>query len=337
MRFSLMSLLLAFVVIWSALATFGVAGLVVAAVLLGIAAYVRSARHMGKAILTVLAVVLLILVLIALTLPLHSAAREAARRVQCRNNLKQLGLALYNYHDKFGCFPPAYVPGPDGKPWHSWRVLILPFIEQTPLYDQYDFNEPWDGPNNRKLARPKPFGCCCPSDPDSDNSPNTNYVAVVGPRAAWVGSEPRTQGDFGDGTDSTIIVVEVADSGIHWMEPRDLSFDDARTGVHPPGRAAISGHHIISYGHFYRDEPGANVAMADGSVRSLPERISQATLEAMLTIDGKEPIDFDSLPELQPRLNWSRVFAPIVLIVSYLILLLRPRKQRKADRQEATP
>jgi prepilin-type processing-associated H-X9-DG protein len=329
MRFTLTTLLLAFVVVWSSMATFGVAGLVVAAVLLGIAAYVRTAENMGKAIVKVV----LILVLIALFFPVSSRAREAARCSQCRNNMKQIGLALHNYHDVYGCFPPAYVPGPDGKPWHSWRVLILPYIEGEALYQQYDFNEPWDGPNNRKLAAQKPYAYGCPSDPGSLGSPTTNYAAVVGPTAAWAGSEPRKLGDFRDPTDSTILVVETAGSGIHWMEPRDLSFDDARTGVHPPGPARVASHHFYDLGYFcHVERGGVNVAMADGSVQFLPDQTSPQALEAMLTIDGgDDPTEWELLPEPQPRPDWPHIVAPIVLVVSYLVLLLRPRRPLPGD------
>jgi len=333
MRFSLMTLLLAFVVVWSSLATFGACGIAVAAALLGIAAYVRTAENMGKAILNVVLCVLVPLVLIALLLPAGSWAREAARRSQCSNNMKQIVLGLHGYHDAHGCFPPAYVAGPDGTPWHSWRVLILPYADEPILYDRYDFKEPWNGPNNRKLAGERPYCYACPSDPARLESTTTDYAAVVGPRAAWAGSEPRKLDDFRDGTDSTILVVETTGSGIDWMEPRDLSFDDARTGIRPPGQAGISSHHMRHHGYFYHDEPGgANVAMADGSVDFLPERITPATVEAMLTIDSGDPIAWVLLPELQPRPYWSRIFAPIVLIISYLILLLRPRGRREAQR-----
>src|SRR5437016_5175694 len=70
----------------------------------------------------------------------------------CSGHLSLLSVGLHNYHAGNGHFPPAYILGPDGKPWHSWRVLILPFIEQQRLYNEYNFDEPWDGPNNRKLA-----------------------------------------------------------------------------------------------------------------------------------------------------------------------------------------
>jgi Protein of unknown function (DUF1559) len=66
---------------------------------------------------------------------------EAARRAQCRNNLKQIALALHDYHQQYGVLPPAYVADASGRPMHSWRVLLLPFLEQQSLYDQYDFRK----------------------------------------------------------------------------------------------------------------------------------------------------------------------------------------------------
>ena len=81
-----------------------------------------------------------------------STPRESPRRSQCRNNLKNIGLALHNYHEAHGCFPPAFVADANGKPMHSWRVLILPYLDQGPSRKMYSFNEPRDGPNNKKLS-----------------------------------------------------------------------------------------------------------------------------------------------------------------------------------------
>ncbi|MFH1923215.1 MAG: DUF1559 domain-containing protein, partial [Planctomycetota bacterium] len=142
----------------------------------------------------------------------------APPRSACANNLKQIGLALHNYHDDHGCFPPAYIADEDGRPMHSWRVLILPYMEQGPLYDQYRFDEPWDGPNNRQLANIPVRYYACPR-PGKQPSTTTNYVAIVGPDTAWPESNTTTVGDFTDGTSNTLLVVEVANSGIHWMEP----------------------------------------------------------------------------------------------------------------------
>jgi hypothetical protein len=79
-------------------------------------------------------------------------ARESAHQSACQGRLNQMQLAFLNYHERYGSFPPAYVADAAGKPMHSWRVLMLPFIDHVQVYDEYDFAEPWDGPHNRKLA-----------------------------------------------------------------------------------------------------------------------------------------------------------------------------------------
>jgi hypothetical protein len=202
------------------------------------------------------------------------------------NNLKQIVLGLHNYHDAYGCLPPAYIADDNGKPMHSWRVLLLPFVEREKLYKQYRFDEPWDGPNNGSLAARHPQILCydCPSEYPA---PMTSYVAVVGPGTAWHGAKPRCFDDFADGLDCTIMVVEVANSGIHWMEPRDLDFATLPMVVNPPeGFLGISGNHVFK---------GANVAFADFSVRFLKEDLPAQTLRALLTIDGGEKVNLDEL------------------------------------------
>ncbi len=183
---------------------------------------------------------------VALFLPAVQAAREAARRIQCSNNMKQIGLALHTYHTIHRSFPPAYLPDEDGRPMHSWRVLILPYLEQERLYDQYRFDEPWNSPHNSSLAVLMPSVFRCPSDPLADET-TTSYAMVVGPEAFSPGPEGRRMRDFDKGLSRTPAVVEMAGAGIHWMEPRDW---DA-TGPDQPG----------SY------HPGVvNVLYADGSV-----------------------------------------------------------------------
>jgi hypothetical protein len=82
---------------------------------------------------------------------------------------------------KYGCFPPAFIPDKDGKPQYSWRVLILPFLEQDALYREYRFDEPWNGPHNLVLVNQMPAVYCCPSDYPSDSQ--TSYAMIVGPHA----------------------------------------------------------------------------------------------------------------------------------------------------------
>ena len=210
-------------------------------------------------------------VLIALLLPAVQAAREAARRAQCSNNLKQIGLALHNYHDVYKTFPPAYIPDKDGEPMHSWRVLILPFLEQQPLYEQYDFNEPWDGPNNSQLANVMIQTYQCPSSPEGQTT--TNYLAISGKGTVFNNGDGSKIQDILDGTSNTVIVAEVAGANINWMEPRD--FDAAAMSMAING--AQDGSSISSF-----HPGGAQVLFADGSVRFLSENLAPGVLNLLL-------------------------------------------------------
>ena len=99
--------------------------------------------------------------------------------------MHNIALALLNYEAKYHRFPPAYVPDKNGRPMHSWRCCSCRSSVSI-LYQQYDFNEPWDGPNNRKLLAAHPRVFACPADKDIQTawSSQTSYVAVVGPGEA---------------------------------------------------------------------------------------------------------------------------------------------------------
>ena len=165
---------------------------------------------------------------------------DPARRSQCSWNLKQVLMALHDYHDHYGCFPPAYVADKNGQPMHSWRVLILPFLEQQALYAQYRFDEPWNGPNNSKLGNVRIPEYQCPEQTASGTPTMTSYVALVGKAAAWPGSAAARFEDFRDATSNTIMVVEMVDSGIHWMEPRDMDAATMTMSVNPKSGVGIS-------------------------------------------------------------------------------------------------
>jgi hypothetical protein len=164
--------------------------------------------------------------------------------------------------------------GPDGRPWHSWRVLLLPYLGQQELYDAYDFSEPWDGPDNRKLAKRMPelyafHGAYRPGNTTA------NYLAVVGPETVWPGSQTVTSEDVSDGWSTTILLVENLGSDVHWMEPRDLTFADADFAVHNP--RGISSPH---------EEPA--VVTLSGSPWQVNKELTAETLRALLTIQGGE-------------------------------------------------
>lgn len=211
-------------------------------------------------------------ILVAMFLPAVGAAREAARRSMCTNNLKQIGLAMHNYVSQYGCFPPAYLPDKDGKPMHSWRVLLLPYMEQELLYQQYRFDEPWDGPNNRTLASLMPAIYRCPSDKSNPAGPNTNYVVISGPGTVFEGGNSAALRDITDGTANTLLVVEIPGNSIHWMEPKDTTIDglnqlqplSGQTG----GRQSHPG--------------GFNALLCDGSVRFISLAIDPETLKLLI-------------------------------------------------------
>jgi prepilin-type processing-associated H-X9-DG protein len=220
-------------------------------------------------------------VLVALLLPAVQAAREAARRNVCTTNLRYIGIALQAYQSSYGTLPPAYVADADGKPMHSWRVLILPFLERQDLYARYKFDEPWDGPNNSKLAAEWPNVYHCPSG--TDTAPLTSYVAVVGAETVWPVPEAGNTRDVRDGVARTILLVEVEGAGIPWTEPRDLTVDEALRGINSAGpKPKPSSHH----------SRGANMLFCDGSVHLVPDHTSSEQLRALLTTSGGEAVDF---------------------------------------------
>ena len=209
-------------------------------------------------------------------------AREAARRSQCLGHFKQLELALHNYNEIYGGFPPAVINGPDGRPWHSWRVLILPLLEEKTLYDRYRFDEPWDGPHNRLLAKefPSLTNFRCPSEGDGDSC---SYFAVAGQRTMWPPGRSLTwtPEDVPDGFSNTLHIVEVSDSGVHWMDPRDLSLDRMNFGIN----------HKTSVGIRSRHPVGANVSFGDGQVRTLTAETSAEMVKSMLLRDDAGPTE----------------------------------------------
>lgn len=207
----------------------------------------RSVRTTGFTLIELLVVIAIIGVLVGLLLPAVQSAREAARRMSCSNNLKQVGLALHNYQSTYNTFPPlAYLGNGVGKPegpyHHTWITSILPFIEQGPLHDQIDFTLPaWGQPHVAQLTGTLQ----CPSSPQfSDTSRThdiawTNYVGAEGyelneinypwyedpeedalPRADYSGIFTVLQSnsfrDITDGTSNTIIIAERSTYGHKW-------------------------------------------------------------------------------------------------------------------------
>jgi len=211
--------------------------------------------------------------LYALLLPSNSARSRPARRAICRNNLYQISMALLAYEANRGSLPPAYIADKNGKPMHSWRVLILPYLDRLDLYEAYRFDEPWDGPNNRKLAGEIMRIYSCPKD--AEQKTDTSYVAVVGANTVWPGAKRGNLSAIPDGSSNVVLLVEIRNSGIHWMEPRDLDATQMPFIVNAQNGQGISSGH----------SGGASVSMADGSTIWLSADTPPQVLRSLIQID----------------------------------------------------
>lgn len=212
-------------------------------------------------------------VMIALLLPAVQSARSAARRTQSVNNLKQIGLAMHNYHDTFRGLPASYSTDEDGKPLLSWRVHILPFIEQNELYKKFKLDEPWDSENNKKLIPLMPEVYRSPSSAAKPGQ--TTYLTVRAETSAIVPPQGDNKGKtrmpvgssfaaIRDGTANTAMVVEASDArAVEWTKPDDFT----------PGKMNFA------EGLFGMYPQGTNVLFCDGSVHFLAKSINLDTLK----------------------------------------------------------
>jgi hypothetical protein len=214
-------------------------------------------------------------VLAGLLLPAVQKAREAARRAQSMNNMKQIALAMLNYESTYNHFPTAYIADKNtGKPLLSWRVAILPFIEEDAVYKQFHLDEPWDSEHNKKLlaAMPQIY-----RHPASTAAPGlTNYVTVRGKDTAFPGKDEIRMADITDGTSNTIMAVETCDAkAVPWTKPDDFTPDEKNPaaglgGLFPGGFSA---------------------AFCDGSVRFISSAIDAETLRRLFNRHDGQVID----------------------------------------------
>ncbi len=203
-------------------------------------------------------------------------AREAARRAQCTNNLKQLALAMHIYYDKNNRLPPTAIRDPDGKPLLSWRVAILPYLDQQQLYQQFHLDEPWDSEHNKTLIAKMPKTLACTETPEELLAQGmTTYLVPTGPDGLFSGPNGPTFREIRDGTSNTIMIVDVGNEhAVTWTKPDDLEVDPAQP------------HKGLSAKH----GAGFTAAFADGSVHFLDETIAAATLKLLLHPNDGMPI-----------------------------------------------
>jgi Protein of unknown function (DUF1559) len=210
-------------------------------------------------------------ILVALLLPATQAAREAARRTQSMNNLKQISLALLNHEAAHKEFPAQSIADKQGKPLLSWRVAILPFIEEAELHSQFHLDEPWDSEHNKTLIDRMP---AVYQNPNLPPSTNTSFLAPVGVDSILGSKKPARIKDIKDGLTKTILLLEAdADRAVPWTKPEDYEVD---------AKSPLAGlGHLRPNGIF-------GVAMGDGSVRTITNEIDpEAFLLLLKKADGQ--------------------------------------------------
>jgi len=208
--------------------------------------------------------------------------KEAARQMQCANNITQIVLGLHNYHDARGALPPLYSVDENGKPLHSWRVLILPFIEQAGVWEEIRLNEPWDSKHNRQFHDRVIPVYHCPSNPFG----GCTYSVIAG--EVFVSAERRGRWPAGrefqhitDGTSNTIAIVEVREP-FNWMDPTaDITLDEWVKGINTPDGRAGSFH-----------PGGCNVGFFDGFARFMSNMIDSTTLRVLGTKASGKSVNF---------------------------------------------
>ncbi len=205
------------------------------------------------------------------------AARNASERVQQKNNLKQVALAMFNYHDTFLHFPVSDGNGETGtakKSGLSWRVFLLPYIEQAPLYKQFHFDEPWDSEHNKSLI---------PLMPETykvkgvDTPGETTIHVFADVNTPFNPEKPTGMRDIIDGSSNTIMaVVGGPETAVPWTKPGGLPFDTNN----PIAALGTLGESFLA-------------ALCDGAVREISAQIAPETLSNLIQHnDGKVVGDF---------------------------------------------
>ena len=215
---------------------------------------------------------------VALMLPAVHSARTAARRAQSMNNMKQLALSLHNYHDAHGAFPAGYSSDEQGRPLLSWRVQMLPYLEEAALYNEFRLDEPWDSPHNKELIARMPSLFRSPNS--TAEGFKTNYLGVSGADGIFVrppaGDAKGTSfRRITDGTSKTLMLVEASDElAVVWTKPGDFApkMDNPMKGLLGLHRGGFLG------------------GMGDGSVRFIADSVDVDILKALFTKSGREAI-----------------------------------------------
>jgi hypothetical protein len=315
-----------FALVAAALATFGAGGILAAAFTLGFWRFVYSAQSPRKRCVLSIAVLTLLILAAALARPAMVGIRNIPATTTSAHQLKQLLAAIDKHNASRGASPFDESDSGRGGPTTSWRVKLLPHIDRNDLYEQYDFNQPWNGPANRSLAKHMPEEFTRPeqgTDLESDGFA-ADYLAVVGPRAtATKNQRARRLESLGP----RILLIEVSDSGIHWMEPRDLTQSEAIQLLTAPPRPYTQ---IVRDAFLYRTaaiQRGRPVGFSNGRIAFLGQVADANVATALVSGIGsddalvdKSLADYAGTIDSHREYKWPTIYG----LALFLLLALLP-------------
>jgi hypothetical protein len=247
-------------------------------------------------------------------LPMVSRASFHISQPNCRGNVRSILAALEDYEKENGTLPEACVVDSDGQPMHSWRVLLLGQLGHEDLLTRYNMNEPWDGPNNRKLADEMPGVYRCL---EHGHRSKTHYKLLTGPQSLFDGFALPRSVNVTDEHSTTPLLVEDWKNPINWMKPDDISIKEAAQQF---SNFEEHGSAHQSHGIFMDRYSGSHFGMYDGYVQKLGGNSNRNDWERLFRVrDGSiNRSEFQDYGE--SRYNYGRIFA----VACYLLLGVLP-------------
>ena len=228
-------------------------------------------------LVVVAAIVLMLLacsgILLALLLPAITTTREIVRVEAARNQMKQIGLAMHNYHSTYGQLPPAFTTDPRGEPTNSWRLMLMPFLDEPMRLEQWHLQQPWDSEVNAGLGTPAPGVYTSPLVQNPPTPTETHIFAVRHPDSVMPGADGLNWADISDRLPDTILAAYLPEHTTHWAAPVDISLERLQDEL----------------ANATQDSP-IILLFADGSVRLIDEPLQPELVESLVTRSGHETI-----------------------------------------------
>ncbi|MCC9604965.1 DUF1559 domain-containing protein [Blastopirellula sp. JC732] len=215
----------------------------------------------------------------SVAVPAIKQARRDTQNQASRDNLKRIAAAMDAYYSTYDAYPPAVTTDAKGKPMHSWRVLLLPFLGHSEIYSRYNLNVPWDDPMNMQLVSEMP-NVYRSFDETGNGFFDTRFVVIRGKETLFPDGGGVTKDDIKDEYESLLLVVEKNGPGVNWMQPDDLILNrDSLLIENDPENAATLTSSLTG-----------NAVMADGEAFLLPDMTSQQLMRDMATRKGQEEV-----------------------------------------------